>query len=227
MSINAGLARQVAHEIKNPLTPIQLSVQLLDQAWQDKHPRLEQIVPDTVARVLEQVSLLRSIAAEFSLLGRPGELESKPLDLWAFVEEVADTYGAGQVDPSCAVNIEEQAGSIPPVSCDRDSLWKILGNLMQNSLDAVPEGTLACIDVGWKISDTAVTLLWADNGQGLNEEVALRLFDPYFSTKSKGTGLGLAICRNLMDRMGGTITLVNRDDGQGALAELTLPRSLN
>jgi len=226
MAINAELARQVAHEIKNPLTPIQLSVQLLDQAWQDKHPRLDQIVPDTVARVLEQVSLLRSIAAEFSLLGRPGELESKPLDLWAFAEEVAETYGARQIDRSCEVEIAGNKGSVPLVSCDRDSLWKILGNLMQNSLDAVTEGSLARIDISWHITEAAVTLLWADNGTGLADDVASRLFDPYFSTKSKGTGLGLAICRNLADRMGGTITLSNRDDTEGALAELTLPRSV-
>ncbi len=226
MAINAELARQVAHEIKNPLTPIQLSIQLLDQAWQDQHPKLGQIVPDTVARVLEQVSLLRSIAAEFSLLGRPGELDRKPLDLWKIVEEVAQTYGARQIDPSCEVNIENDPDGVPLVSCDRDSLWKILGNLMQNSLDAVEDGTLARIDVSWRITATTVTLLWADNGTGLEAEVASRLFDPYFSTKSKGTGLGLAICRNLSDRMGGTITLGNRSDADGALAELTLPRSM-
>ena len=80
------------------------------------------------------------------------------------------------------------------------------------------------IGIIWRPAPDHVTLVWTDNGSGLPLEVADRLFDPYFSTKSKGTGLGLAICRNLADRMGGTITLSNRSDGHGAIAELTLPR---
>jgi nitrogen fixation/metabolism regulation signal transduction histidine kinase len=226
MAINAELARQVAHEIKNPLTPIQLSVQLLQQAWQDKHPQLDRIVPDTVRRVLGQVDLLRSIAEEFSLLGRPGDLEREAVDLRLLVAESVDRYGAE--DPDSAVTVNLEPVDLPLVLAHEDSLQKILGNLMQNSLDAVPHGQEAVLDLRWRVGDESVTLLWADNGTGLDPEVADRLFDPYFSTKSKGTGLGLAICRNLADRMGGTIILRNRPDGTkdrpGALAELTLPR---
>jgi signal transduction histidine kinase len=75
------------------------------------------------------------------------------------------------------------------------------------------------------VDDLTVTLVWADNGPGLAADVADRLFDPYFSTKSQGTGLGLAICRNLLDKMGGGIRLSNRPDGGGAMAEVTLPRA--
>jgi len=226
MAINAELARQVAHEIKNPLTPIQLSVQLLQQAWQDDHPQLDKIVPDTVKRVLTQVDLLRSIAAEFSLLGRPGELQLAALDLHALVSQTVDRYGTREPGSILMVNMEQQ--EIPLVMADEDSLQKILGNLMQNSLDATAENEQTVLDISWRIEDESVTLLWADNGMGLTPEVADRLFDPYFSTKSKGTGLGLAICRNLADRMGGSIILRNRPDGTadnpGALAELKLPR---
>jgi C4-dicarboxylate-specific signal transduction histidine kinase len=94
---------------------------------------------------------------------------------------------------------------------------------MQNSLDAAREQERLTIGVTWRVEADRVALVWTDNGSGLPAEVADRLFDPYFSTKSKGTGLGLAICRNLADRMGGHITLANRDDGPGAVAELTLP----
>ncbi len=226
MAINAELARQVAHEIKNPLTPIQLSVQLLQQAWQDDHPQLDQIVSDTVKRVLTQVDLLRSIAAEFSLLGRPGDLQRVALDFRQLVAEAVERYGAEKPGSALSVNLE--SGDLPLVLGDEDSLQKILGNLMQNSLDAVPEGCTTELELRWRVQAESVTLLWADNGSGLDPEVADRLFDPYFSTKSKGTGLGLAICRNLADRMGGGIILRNRPDGTpenpGALAELTLPR---
>ncbi|PID79252.1 hypothetical protein CSB20_10985 [bacterium DOLZORAL124_64_63] len=222
MAINAELARQVAHEIKNPLTPIQLSVQLLQQAWQDSHPDLDRIVPETTRRVLDQVELLRTIASEFSLLGRPGELERAPLDLPTLVRTTVDRYGAG--NPQGAVGVDLQEATLPAVLAHEESLRKILGNLMQNSLDAVPADREPRIVVRWRVENERVVLLWADNGTGLDPEVADRLFDPYFSTKSKGTGLGLAICRNLADRMGGGIVLRNRPDGPGALAELSLPR---
>jgi len=228
MAINAELARQVAHEIKNPLTPIQLSVQLLNQAWQDQHPELDHIVADTVERVLQQVTLLRSIASEFSLLGRPEELETESVDLLALVRQVTDAYTAtvgpvGQRGGNQMVDIETPA--LPPVRAHRESLQKILGNLMQNSLDAARPEVPLKVSVDWRKTADALTLVWRDNGAGLPSEVADRLFDPYFSTKSKGAGLGLVICRNLADRMQGSISLGNRPDGPGAVAELTLPRA--
>jgi len=235
MAINAELARQVAHEIKNPLTPIQLSVQLLGQAWRDKHPQLDRIVTETVERVLNQVTLLRSIAGEFSLLGRPEELETEVVDLEAMVADVLAGYGAREgtrdgdetVAAAAGIPVPEitvAPGPVPAVLAHRESLQKILGNLMQNSLDAARQEQRLAIGITWRPEPGHVTLVWTDNGSGLSSEVADRLFDPYFSTKSKGTGLGLAICRNLADRMGGTITLSNRSDGPGASAELTLPR---
>jgi signal transduction histidine kinase len=221
LALNAELARQVAHEIKNPLTPIRLSVQLLGQAWQDRHPQLERIVPETVARVLEQVDLLRRIASEFSLLGRPDELPRLPVDLPAVVAKVSAAYtGAG--DGEVVVRGAAPA-DMPPVLAHEESLLKILGNLMQNSLDAARPGVAPVIEMEWRVADGRVRLYWRDNGAGLPTDVADRLFEPYFSTKSKGTGLGLAICRSLAERMGGRIGLGNRSDGPGAEAVLDLP----
>ncbi len=222
LALNAELARQVAHEIKNPLTPIQLSAQLVQQAHQDRHPRLDAIVPDAVQRILEQVELLRSIAGEFSLLGRPGELERTPLDLAGLLRGVVAGY---QGEPGAGPRVTIDPRPVPPVLAHRDSLVKVLGNLMQNSLDAAGAPGDLQVEVSWRVEPDAVTLVWQDNGPGIAADVAGKLFDPYFSTKSKGTGLGLAICRNLLDRMGGTITLADRDDGSGAVATITLPRA--
>jgi len=225
MALSAELTRQVAHEIKNPLTPITLSVQYLQQAWRDQHPELATIVPETVERVLQQVSLLRSIATEFSLLGRSGELACEPLDFSGLVAEVVRAYAPDALAQENRVQIA--ATALPPVQAHRESLHKVLGNLMQNSLDAVRPGIPLEIEVDWRFDETEVTLVWRDNGVGLPAEMAGRLFDPYFSTKSKGTGLGLVICRNLADRMGGSISLANRVEGPGTVAELTLPRVEN
>jgi signal transduction histidine kinase len=217
LALNAELARQVAHEIKNPLTPIQLSVQLLGQAWQDRHPQLERIVPETVERVLEQVNLLRRIASEFSLLGRPDELARRSLDLPVVVSRVVGGYAGAEVTVRGT-----PPADLPQVLAHEESLQKILGNLMQNSLDAARPGVPAVIDLAWSHGDGRVRLIWRDNGVGLGADVAARLFEPYFSTKSKGTGLGLAICRSLAERMGGNISLAGRADGPGAEAVLEL-----
>ncbi len=229
LALSAELARQVAHEIKNPLTPIQLSAQLLGQAWRDRHSRLDQIVPETVQRILDQVDLLRRIASEFSLLGRPDQMDLQPVDLENLVRKVVTDYTnggeTGEAGTVRAPVVELAEVDVPPVMANPESLQKILGNLMQNSLDAAVEGSPARVEVTWRWDERSVTLLWRDYGMGIPAEVAEHLFDPYFSTKSKGTGLGLAICRSLVDRMGGSITLENNPDGTGAVASLTLRRA--
>ena len=168
---------------------------------------------------------MRSIAAEFSLLGRPDELECVALDLPALVEQVADGYRGRREELTNGVEVRVADGSVPPVLAHRESLLKVLGNLMQNSIDARGEADRLVVDVVWEIRPREVALRWQDNGPGLSAEVADRLFDPYFSTKSKGTGLGLAISRNLMEKMGGRISLTNRLDVIGAVAVVVLPRA--
>jgi len=225
LALNAELARQVAHEIKNPLTPIQLSIQLLNQAYCDQAPDLDRIVTETVERILQQVTLLRSIAAEFSLLGRPDELECAEVDLETVVAKVVAGYRTADetVRPRGSPP-RIAADEVPTVLAHEESLVKVLGNLMENSIDACGGIEELGLAVRWRVTDRAVTLIWEDDGPGLDSEVAGRLFDPYFSTKSTGTGLGLAICRNLLDKMDGMITLRNRTGTRGAVAEVTLPR---
>jgi len=228
LALSAELARQVAHEIKNPLTPIRLSAQLLGQAWQDQHARLDEIVPDTVQRILDQVDLLRRIASEFSLLGRPDQLDVVPVDLGNLVTEVAAAYASGRSAAETETGpplVEIADVVVPRVLANTESLQKILGNLMQNSLDAAVPGAQVHVEITWHWDDAGVTLVWRDHGSGIPDDVADHLFDPYFSTKTRGTGLGLAICRSLVDRMGGIITLANCEDGEGAVANLVLPRA--
>jgi len=226
LALNAQLARQVAHEVKNPLTPIQLSVQFLRQAFRDGADDLDGIVESTVRQVLEQVELLRSIATEFSLLGRPEDLICESVDFPAAVAEVIDRYriGAG-AEGASRLTIDEVRREVPPVLAEAESLGKVIANLMENSLQAASETATLEIGIAWRVDPETVTLLWSDNGPGLASEVADRLFDLYFSTKTQGTGLGLPICRNLLSRMNGDITLRNREDGEGAVAEVTLPRA--
>jgi nitrogen fixation/metabolism regulation signal transduction histidine kinase len=222
-ALNAELARQVAHEIKNPLTPIQLSAQLMQQALADQHPRRDEIATEAVRRILEQVTLLRSIAGEFSLLGRPDDLRCEPVDLEALITGLVAGYRAGAGDQGPRLDVAP--GPVPPVRGHHDSLLKVFGNLMQNSLDAAGQTAGLRVDVSWRVEPGTVTVVWRDHGPGIDPDVAGRLFDPYFSTKSKGTGLGLAICRNLLEKMDGAITLQTAPDGGGAVATVTLLRT--
>ena len=223
LALNAELARQVAHEIKNPLTPIQLSIQFLEQAFRDRAPGLDDVVRDTVRQVLGQVALLRQIATEFSLLGKPGALPVAPLELPRLVRRLTDRYRNAGAAGGPRVDIAPDA--VPAVLADAESLEKVLANLMENSLQAVGDPARLELTVTWEVTPREVTLQWADNGGGLPPDVAERLFELYFSTKSQGTGLGLAICRSLLERMGGRIALSNRRDGAGAVAAVTLPRA--
>lgn len=224
LAINAQLARQVAHEVKNPLTPIQLSVQFLQQAWRDRAEGLDAIVESTVKQVLEQVELLREIATEFSLLGRPEDLACEPVDFREVVRGVLRRY-RGPAGGEGSPRLEEIDAELPPVLAHRESLAKVVGNLMENSLQAVGDPGGLTLSLCWRVEPRTVALVWRDDGPGLAPGVADRLFDLYFSTKSHGTGLGLPICRNLLSRMQGSITLSNRTDGRGAEAVVTLRRA--
>jgi len=224
LAINAQLAQQVAHEVKNPLTPIQLSVQFLQHAWRDGAEGMDAIVESTVNQVLEQVDLLRSIATEFSLLGRPEVMVCEPVDFLEHVHDVLNRYG-GPKGGRASLLVSEHDVVLPLVLAHGESLAKILGNLMENSLQAVGDPTAMELEIDWIVDPHHVTLIWRDNGPGLDDDVADRLFDLYFSTKSHGTGLGLPISRNLVSRMDGGITLRNRLDTSGAEATVTLRRA--
>jgi signal transduction histidine kinase len=221
MAINAELARQVAHEVKNPLTPIQLSVQFMQQAWRDNAENIDEIIESTAEQVLRQVGLLRTIATEFSLLGKPEELDCKPVDLLSIVNNA--TSGYMTADGVSLVKIKQD--DLPKVIAHQDSLLKVLANLMENSLLSCDSRDDLKLKVDWEISNETVSIIWKDNGRGLAPGVAERLFEPYFSTRNEGTGLGLPICRSLLSKMGGAITIANRLETNGVVAKVTLRKA--
>lgn len=219
LTLYAQMARQVAHEVKNPLTPIQLAAQMIRQAFADDHPRLAGIVEDSVDQIERQVARLRAIASEFSLLGREQLPDVDHLDLAGLLQEVRSLYPT--LDGRFTVEVEADAEL--PVQASRNALTKVLTNLVENARQAMgEEGT---VELRGHVEGPRVVVQVVDEGPGIADEVEDRLFEPYFSTKSTGTGLGLVICRNLMEKMGGSIAISNRPDARGAVARLTLPRA--
>ncbi|MCP4547586.1 MAG: HAMP domain-containing protein [bacterium] len=207
------MARQVAHEIKNPLTPIKLSTQFMERAWRDRRPNFEIIFKESIEIIKEQVEILRRRASEFSLFGRRPGIRLETMDLVAATREVLAPYATETLE----LNWEGDDGV--PVLADPEALRKVLLNLVENAREAMGgKGQLDCV---CRVTEEGGQLLVRDHGTGIPEETLGRLFEPYFSTKTGGTGLGLAISAQAVEEMGGTLSLENHPDG-GAVAHLLL-----
>lgn len=195
------MARQVAHEIKNPLTPVQLSAEHLLRVNRDHGEPLGPVLQRCVDSILTQVRILRQIAAEFSSYASSPAVSRKRADLGALAQEVLTPYLPG-LDGRIDVRIDIAAG-LPPVSVDRTLVARALTNVIDNALHAMPgEGAL---EVRTAARGESVSLVVRDTGVGIDAVTLRRIFEPYFSTKVSGTGLGMAIAKRNVELSGGTI----------------------
>jgi signal transduction histidine kinase len=215
----AEMARQVAHEIKNPLTPIQLSAEHLLHVHADRGKPLGPILDGCVDSILSQVRLLRQIASEFSSFASSPTPRLGPASLADLVDEVVRPYTPGA---SARVQFRvDVPGSLPPVMVDRMLIGRALTNVIDNALHAMPGG--GTLSIAAQVTPAArVEMSVTDTGVGMDEEALRRLFEPYFSTKAVGTGLGLSIARRNVELNHGTIAVHSRR-GQGTRVTLTLP----
>jgi signal transduction histidine kinase len=212
------MARQIAHDIKNPLTPIQLSVDLLKRARDDASPQFDAIFERTVETVRRQVAHLRDIAGDFHALTGVGRARAERVDLAALCGEVLDLHAAWAEERGVRTR---RTGGGGLVRADPTLLRRVLQNLVSNAVEAMPEGGELCVDV--ERAGGRVRLEVRDTGVGVPDEVRPRLFEPYFTTRSSGTGLGLAIARRVIEEAGGTIELVPAEPGPGTVARVDLP----
>ncbi len=218
------MARQVAHEIKNPLTPIKLSANLLKRARDEKSPDFDAIFDRTIDLVQRQVEAMRQIALDFSAFAGARKPEPEVFDLAEVVDEVLDMSAAWAQDLGVAVVRRLSPGR---VLADRSELRRVLLNLVSNALEAMPDGGEIEVAIArvTKGEVKHLVLEIKDRGPGLSDTVRARLFEPYFTTRTHGTGLGLAIARRLVEEMNGTIALEARPapEGQGSVARVVLP----
>jgi signal transduction histidine kinase len=216
------MARQVAHDIKNPLTPIQLSVDLLRRAKQEQSPQFESIFERTTETIARQVEHLREVANDFhALTGALKQQNPRDFDAGALVDDVLTLNSAWARESSVHC---KRKGGMGRVHVDEPLLRRVLQNLVSNAIQAMVEGGELEIEV--KEQRGRAQILVRDRGPGLSAEVRTRLFEPYFTTRSTGTGLGLAIAKRAVEEMGGTIALEPRSDGVGTVATLDLPGAI-
>jgi signal transduction histidine kinase len=218
----AEMARQVAHEIKNPLTPIQLSAEHLRRVHADRGEPMGEVLESCVSSILGQVRLLRQISAEFSSFASAPTAKPAPVDVPALVADVVDPYRTGLSGRIEIVN--RVAGPLPPVLVDRTLIARSLSNIVENALHAMPGSGTLTIDTS--LDGDVVTLRVHDTGAGMDDDALARVFEPYFSTKTTGTGLGLPIARRNIELNGGTIE-VESGKGIGTTVVVRLPISAN
>lgn len=213
------MARQVAHEIKNPLTPISLSAGLLERSWHEKSPDFEAILGRTISMIQRQVDNMREVARDFYAFAGEHK-DPRPVPLGLLLEHVLDLNAAWAEERGVSLRLEE-VGDVH-VRADPDELQRALLNLVTNAVDAMPDGGELRVTV--RETEDEVVIELRDTGTGIDSEVADMLFQPYFTTRSSGTGLGLAIVRRVVEDLGGRVELFDAPDGPGAVARVTLPR---
>ena len=221
------VARRLAHEIKNPLTPIQLSAERLELKLQGKlAPTDQALLTKSVKTIVDQVDAMKRLVNEFRDYARLPAAELKPVDLNALASDVLHLYAnevttvpiQAQLDPAC-----------PPVLGDPQQLRQVLHNLLQNALDATESaghhGAEHSVQVKsqWLEATARVRLSVLDSGTGFPEAILKRAFEPYVTTKSKGTGLGLAVVKKIADEHRTRVDIVNRVlDGKVIGAQVSL-----
>jgi two-component system, NtrC family, nitrogen regulation sensor histidine kinase NtrY len=207
------VARRLAHEIKNPLTPIQLAVQQLASKYAGDDPRFRKMLADASEIVTEEVAGLRRLVDAFSGFAKLPRVEPQKLDLAVVIDDVA--RDAPQVELA-------RPASPVRVAADRMLLRRALVNLVDNAREA----GATHVRIGWSEGEGGARVLVDDDGPGVDANVAARIFDPYVTTKEHGTGLGLAIVKKTMLEHGGDVVLDHaRSPLGGARFVLTLPPS--
>jgi nitrogen fixation/metabolism regulation signal transduction histidine kinase len=215
------VARRLAHEIKNPLTPIQLAFQQLEARWSaepQRTPEFGRLLSEVSQIVKEEIGTLQRLVDDFSGFARLPEVRAEETDLGLFVEEFLAT--TPQLTEAADIQLARAAGECP-VALDRTLMRRVLANLVENAVQAARPGK-AHVHLGVSRSVGRALLTVADEGPGIPPELRGRIFDPYFTTRSEGTGLGLAIVKKIVLQHGGEIE-VGEQPGGGARFAITLP----
>ena len=214
------VARRLAHEIKNPLTPIQLSAERLQHKLTGKLPAAEQeILLRATNTIVAQVGALKGMVDDFSLYSRSSRLTPTELSINELINDVMVLYESMNV----AIELK-LAADIPMITADASLLRQVIHNLAQNALDALAGFPEPKIVMQTGVRDGKVRFSVEDNGSGVREDVLGRIFEPYITTKPKGTGLGMAIAKKIIEEHRGSVTVVNVKP-HGALVEILLPMS--
>jgi nitrogen fixation/metabolism regulation signal transduction histidine kinase len=212
------VAQRLAHEIKNPLTPIQLSAERLQlKLAHHLEPHEQEMLTRSTQTIINQVQAMKRMVDDFRDYSRHPAPELAPLDINALVREVLCLYENSNVKP-----VPELDASLPPVMGDAYQLRQVIHNLLKNAQDALEDIEHPALHIRTETRDANACLQIMDNGHGFPADILPRAFEPYITTKSRGTGLGLPIVKKIIDEHQGSITISNPAQG-GACVSIRLP----
>ena len=212
------MARQVAHEIKNPLTPMKLSIQYLQKAIQNNQPNVKDLTTSVASTLIEQIDHLSKIAADFSQFANIGNKRLELINLHDVIGSLLDLYAA---NPKVQVAWKALPQELP-MRVDKTHMNRLFTNLLTNALDACSERNRCVVTIAERISGDTVVVSITDNGDGIPAEMRSKIFTPNFTTKTSGTGLGLAMCKGIVEQAGGHIWFDTKE-GEGTTFSVQLP----
>ena len=203
------MARQIAHEIKNPLTPMKLNVQQLLKSWNDRVPDFDSTIKGFTANQIEYIDNLSNIASAFSYFARLPGANPAEVDVIAQLRTTLTLFGHAD---NTVIMLDSGNISKAVVMADREHLNSIFFNLIKNAMQAIPAGRKGEIRIGVTAVGNAVQITVRDNGSGIPDEMISRIFTPNFTTKSSGMGLGLSIVKRYVESAGGKIWFTTGHD---------------
>lgn len=215
------VARRIAHEIKNPLTPIQLSAQRLRKRYLTRFSEDEKVFDECTGMIIKSVDEIKTLVDEFSNFARMPAILATANDLNDIIREALTLYQEAHRNISFSFRPD---GAIPLIPLDRDQIKRVLINLLDNAVAAIGEGGNVDVESGFEQGSRMATFTVADTGHGIAPEDRPRLFEPNFSTKKSGTGLGLAIVNSIISDHHGFIR-VKDNEPKGTIFIVELPVS--
>ena len=212
------MARQVAHEIKNPLTPMKLSLQYLQKAIGNNSGNVKELTANVAQTLVEQIDHLTHIAGEFSQFANIGNPHNEEFELNDVIKMVTQLHS---INDRLRLTWDPVQRPVY-IYADRTQINRLFTNLIQNAIQAVPEGKIVEINIDEELLDNKVLVKVRDNGMGIAEELQAKIFTPNFTTKTSGTGLGLAMSKGIVEQAKGRIWF-ETITGQGTTFFVELP----
>lgn len=213
------MAKQVAHEIKNPLTPMKLSIQMLQRSKNDGVEDLSERIDRVTNTLIEQIDTLSNIATEFSSFAQMPKPSIQKVELKQLLESTAQLYRNSEVE--IELNFETDNDAV--VQADKEQMLRVFNNLIKNGIQAVDDGIKPKIVLSVVGNDDQWTVMVKDNGSGISEDLQNKIFAPNFTTKSSGMGLGLAMVKNIVESVNGEVSFIS-EIGKGTTFYVSLSK---
>jgi len=202
------MAQQVAHEIKNPLTPMKLRLQHLQRSWQDNPEEFQTRLNDFVQSMTDQIDTLSHIAQEFSNFAKMPQSVNERLNLQDIMKSVLTTFE----NENQTISFHQNNTNTAFIFGDKSQVIRVLNNLITNAIQSIPTERSKKISLGLRFSEKHVTIKITDNGNGISPEISKRIFMPNFTTRSTGSGLGLAMVKSIVTQMNGKVAFRTQVD---------------